>query len=83
MWEKEADLLKIEVLDIMQSYDLKEVTIKDMGKMHLKSRRAWKYTTMVTELEKKVEDQKQLEERLGAATYVENVYPEFREQKND
>ena len=79
--EEKADTLNPQVLQIMEDSGAEEIDINDIGKISLGSRRTWKYTNKVKELETQLKDQKSYEERTGDATYVEKNYPIFKALK--
>jgi hypothetical protein len=76
-----ADELNKDVLEIMQSNDLGEITFGN-DKLSIGSRRSWSYTPLVKELKDSFEERKKYEERTGEATYVENFYPIFSDSDN-
>lgn len=80
--EAAAELRNPMVLEIMVDNELGEISIPDMGKLSMASRRTWKYTNKVTELDKTLKEQKQLEERVGDATYTEKSYVVFKGLKD-
>ncbi|MGK3946943.1 hypothetical protein ABK046_52325, partial [Streptomyces caeruleatus] len=49
--EAKADLLNPQVLEVMRQQEAEEVTIGEMGKLSLGSRRTWKYSKFITEKE--------------------------------
>lgn len=81
--ESKADELNPKVLQIMEDSGVEEISIHDMGKISLGSRRTWKYTNKVKEIDTQLKEQKDYEERVGEATYIEKYYPIFKAQKDE
>lgn len=77
--EGKADELNPKVLEVMQLQDVEELTLGDVGKLILGSRRTWKYTKATSDLEKRVKEQKKIEEQTGKADYTEKHYVIFKQ----
>lgn len=82
MLEATADELKVQVLEIMQESGAEEITLPT-GKLTLASKRAWKYSPIVTEKETELKNLKKDEEMRGTADYTENFYCVYKEAKKD
>ena len=81
--EEKADILNPQVLDIMQEQGAEEIEIRDVGKLSLGSRRTWKYSAIVKEIDDKLKEQKKDEERRGVADYQEKHYVIFKTNKDE
>jgi hypothetical protein len=76
--EEKAETLNPSVLAIMQDADVEELTLTDLGKLTLGSRRAWTYPEPILEKEKALKAEKKEAEQLGTATYEEKQYVIFK-----
>lgn len=76
--EEKAETLNSEVLEIMKSIDVEEVSIGDLGKLTLGERRTWKYSADVENAKKYLDDKKKEEERTGKADYTLKHYVIFK-----
>ena len=81
--EEKADFLNPQILELMQANEIGEINIGDLGKLSIGSRRAWKYSQNVKEVDAKLKELKKTEEMTGEATYTENFYPIFKGAKNE
>lgn len=81
--EAKADLLNPQVLEVMRQQEAEEVTIGEMGKLSLGSRRTWKYSKFITEKEEDIKKAKKIEEQTGTADYVEKHYVIFTANKGE
>jgi hypothetical protein len=73
-----SEELNPQVLELMQANELGEISVGDMGKLSLGSKRTWKYSSRVKELEEKLKEQKTIEEQTGLADYTEKHYVLFK-----
>jgi len=78
--EETADELKVQVLEIMQEASVEEISLPS-GKLTLASRRAWTYGPVIVEKEKELKVLKKKEEQVGTASYTENFFPVYKENK--
>lgn len=78
LWEVQVEALAPKVLEIMQANEVEEVDIAEKGKLSLGSRRAWKYSQKLQDLEKSLKEEKKVEEQTGKADYVEKHYVIFK-----
>lgn len=76
--EAKADELNPKVLEVMQTSEVEEIAIGDMGKLSLASRRTWKYSKNLQAAEKALKESKKIEEQTGKADYVEKHYVIFK-----
>lgn len=76
--EAKADELNPRVLEVMQTLEVEEIAIGELGKVSLGSRRTWKYTTETLNLKKSFEEAKKFEEQTGKADYTEKHYVIFK-----
>lgn len=81
--ESKAEELNPQVLEIMQVQDVEELTLGDIGKLTLASRRTWKYSTATTAAEKALKETKKIEEQTGKADYTEKHYVIFKGNKEN
>ncbi len=80
--EKKAEELNPAVLEIMEEHKAEEITLY-IGKLSLGSRRTWKYSAEITEMDQGLKNAKKEEEQLGVATYTEKKYVVFKTGKDD
>lgn len=81
--EEKADELNPQILEMMQAEEVGEIAIGDLGKLTIGSRRTWKYSNEVKELEIKLKEEKKLEEQTGKADYIEKQYILFKGNKEN
>jgi len=81
--ESKADELNPLVLEVMQASEVEEIEIDEVGKLSLGSRRTWKYSQEVQDLEKTLKSEKKTEEQTGKADYSEKHYVIFSGNKNE
>lgn len=79
--QEKADELNNEVLSMMQDNELEEIEINGLGKLSLGSRRKWTYPENISSLEDELKSKKKEAEQVGTASYVENFYCIFKQNK--
>jgi len=79
--EKESDLYKPQILELMLREEVKEMSVDD-DKITTGSRRSHKYPAEITKMETEFNEAKKECERLGTAKYTENFYPIFSDSNN-
>jgi len=72
--EAKADELNPLVFEVMQASEAEEITLENVGKFSLGSRRTWKYSQGVQDLEQSLKSEKKIEEQTGKADYSEKHY---------
>ena len=78
-----SDEINPEVIEIMRKNEVEEITINDLGKLSLGSRRTWVYPKEIKEKEEELKKDKKQSEQLGTADYVEKHYVVFTINKKD
>ncbi len=83
MLETKAEEINPKVLEIMKEADVEEITLNNLGKLSLGSRRTYKYSTSIEEKEKEVKALKKEAEQTGKADYTEKHYVIFKGNKDE
>lgn len=79
--EKQAEELNQEVLDILETEEVEEVSLS-IGKITLASRRTWKYSPEITQKEEDLKNEQKTAQQTGiGATYTEKSYVVFKQDK--
>lgn len=81
--EAKADLLNPQVLEVMRKQEAEEVTIGELGKLSIGSRRTWKYSKDIEDSQKYLKEKMKIEEQTGKADYVEKHYVIFTANKGE
>lgn len=83
MLELKAEEINPIVLEIMRGAEVEEIEVGEHGKLSLASRRTWTYSKALQDAEKKLKEEKKVEERIGKADFTEKHYVIFKGNKEE